>query len=57
MQARAHTLALLIAGDLLGKDNNFSKDLILATTGVCAEAPRDVSADASGLQRDLVIFW
>lgn len=56
MEARAHTLALLIVGDLLGKDHNSSKDLILATARICAKAPTDVSASASGLQRDLVIF-
>lgn len=49
-------LALLIVGDLLGKGRNSSKDLILVTSGACAEAPTDVSGAGSGLRRELVIF-
>ena len=43
MEASARTLVLLIVGD------HSSKDLILAVTGVCAEAPTDVSGAGSGL--------
>lgn len=34
MEATAHTLALLIEADLLGKDHHSSKDLIITAIGL-----------------------